>query len=98
MNLLSTILNFFKTGALDIWSKVSLSFNAIFNTLVEDEVALLGTAKEQFLADLAAGKSYGEAVADVWTTVENAEGAELSKVGNLLLQAFLAHFEPAASE
>jgi hypothetical protein len=35
-------------------------------------------------------------VADTWTYVENQEGAELSKVSNLLLQAFMAKFETTA--
>ncbi len=94
MDFLETILSVFRSAALDIWSKVSLAFNAIFNTLFEDEVALLGEAKELFVKDLAAGKGWGEAAADLWTFVKNAEGRELSKVAELLLQAFVESFNP----
>lgn len=97
MTFLSAILAWLTSEALSLWSKVSGAFTAIINEIPDDEVAILHQAQAQFTADLAAGKSWGEAAADVWTYVKNAEGAELSKVSNLLLQAFLAKFEPPAA-
>jgi len=96
MNFLDTILAFLKSEALSLWSKVSGVFTTILNEIPDDEIAILHAAQTQFSADLAAGKSWGEAAADVWTYVKNAEGAELSKVSNLFLQAFVAKFEPPA--
>lgn len=95
MTFLSTILAFLQSEALSIWSKVSGAFTTILNEVPDDEIAILHGAQTQFTNDLAAGKSWGEAAADVWTYVKNAEGAELSKVSNLFLQAFIAKFEPA---
>lgn len=91
---LGVIVAFFESEALSIWSKVSGSLTTIVNELADDEVQILHDAEAKFTSDLAAGKGWGEAAADVWTFVKNQEGTELSKVGNLLLQVFLAQFEP----
>lgn len=96
MAFLSTVVSFFESVALSIWSKVSGTFTMILNEIPDDEIAILHGAMDQFSADLKAGKSWGDAAADIWTRVKNQEGKELSKVANLFLQAFVAKFEPAA--
>ncbi len=97
MDFLNTILAFLKSKALSVWTKVSGSLATIINEIPDDEITIFHAAQAQFTTDLAAGKSWGEAAADVWTYVKNAEGAELSKVSNLLLQAFIAKFEPTTA-
>jgi hypothetical protein len=97
MDFLNTILAFLKSEALSIWSKVSGSFATIINEIPDDEITILYNAKTQFTTDLANGKSWGDAAADVWTYVKNAETGELGKVANLFLQAFIAKFEPPAA-
>ena len=96
-NFFTTILNFIESEALSVWSKVSGAFNTILNEVPDDEIAIINGAIGVFTAALKAGKSWGEAAADTWTYVDNQEGAELSKVGNLLLQAFLEQFAPGAN-
>lgn len=91
---LSTILSFFESTAISIWSKVSGAFVTIINEIPDDEVQIMHDGLAQFSADLKAGKSWGEAAADLWTFVANQEGKELSKVSNLLLQAAIAKLEP----
>lgn len=56
-----------KSEALSLWSKVSGVFTTILNEIPDDEIAILHGAQTQFIADLAAGKPWGEAAADVWT-------------------------------
>lgn len=94
MNFLSTIGAFFKSLALSVWSKVSGSLMAILNEVPDDEIQIMHDAMTQFHADLDAGKSFGEAAADLWTFVHNQEGKEIGKVANLFLLAFVAKLEP----
>lgn len=94
MSFLTTIVNFFESTALSIWSKVSGSINIVINEIPDAEAQILHDAMAQFSTDLHAGKSFGEAAADAWTLVKNAEAAELGRVGTHLLEAFIAQLEP----
>lgn len=46
----------------------------------KDEVAAFSATVATLKADLAAGKGYGEAMADAWTTFYNAEKSEFTNV------------------
>lgn len=94
---LSTIVSFFESVALSVWSKVSGTLTTILNEIPDDEIQILHDGMAQFSADLEAGKGFGEAAADLWTSVKGGEKKELSKVANLFLQAFVAKFEPPAA-
>jgi len=93
---LSAVIAFFKADAISVWSKVQGAFNVVINEIPDDEIQIAHDTMDRFTAGLAAGKTWGEAAADVWTFVENQEGKEIGKVTNLLIQAFLAKFEPHA--
>jgi hypothetical protein len=88
---------FFQAAALSVWTKVQGALNTVINEIPDDEIQIMHDGLAQFSADLTAGKSWGDAAADLWTFVENQEGKELSKVANLLLQAFVAKLEPPAA-
>lgn len=94
MNWLASIWALLKSDALSVWSRVSATFNIILGELPDDEITIFHGAQTTFTAALQAGKGWGDAVAETWTYVENQEGQELSKVSNLLLQAFMAKAEP----
>lgn len=94
--ILNVIGTFFKSLGLSLWTAVSGALTTVLNEVPDDEIAIMHGAMSQFSNDLAAGKSWGEAAADVWTYVQNQEGKELGKVANLFLQAFIAKFEPVA--
>jgi hypothetical protein len=97
MNFLDSIWTMLKADALSIWSRVSATFNTLLGELPDDEITIFHGAQTTFTDALKAGKGWGDAVAETWTTVENQEGAELSKVANLLLQAFMAKFETTSN-
>ncbi|HEX4861720.1 MAG TPA: hypothetical protein VFV07_10820 [Rhizomicrobium sp.] len=97
MNFLESIWAMLKADALSIWSRVSATFNTLLGELPDDEINIFHGAQTTFTGALQAGKGWGDAVAETWTYVENQEGAELSKVANLLLQAFMAKFETPSS-
>ena len=97
MNFLESIWAMLKADALSIWSRVSATFNTLLGELPDDEINIFHGAQTTFAGALQAGKGWGDAVAETWTYVENQEGAELSKVANLLLQAFMAKFETPSS-
>lgn len=93
MNFLTTLANFFKSTALSVWSKVSGTFFTILNEIEDDEIQIMHDGIDGFHKDLEAGKSFGEAAANLWTFVKNQEGKELSKVSTLYLEAFVAKAE-----
>lgn len=93
---LQTVVDWLKAEALSIWSKVSGVFTLILNELPDDEVQILHDAVKQFSDDLHAGKTPGEAAANAWAVASNEEGKELSKLGNLLLQAAIEKLSPGA--
>lgn len=76
-----------------VFTNVSTSIQALLSEIPDDEIEIFHGAQTAFADALKAGKGWGEAVADTWTYVSNQEGAELGKVSNLLLQAFMAKFE-----
>ena len=96
MQFLESLWAMLKADALSVWSRVSATFNTLLGELPDDEIAIFHGAQTTFADALKAGKGWGDAVAETWTYVENQEGAELSKVSNLLLQAFMAKFETPA--
>lgn len=96
-NLLSTIWNLLKAPFVDGYTAVVAVYNVLLSEIPNDEIAIMLGAKKVFTDALTANKGWGDAAAETWTYVENQEGAELSKVGNLLLQAFIAKFEPPAA-
>ena len=96
MQFLESIWAMLKADALSVWSRVSATFNTLLGELPDAEIAIFHGAQTTFADALKAGKGWGDAVAETWTYVENQEGAELSKVSNLLLQAFMAKFETPA--
>ena len=96
MQFLESIWAMLKADALSVWSRVSAIFNTLLGELPDDEIAIFHGAQMTFADAMKAGKGWGDAVAETWTYVANQEGAELSKVSNLLLQAFMAKFETPA--
>jgi hypothetical protein len=85
-----TLWGLFVSVALSAWSKISGSLNVIVGQVADDELQIVHDEYNQFLSDMKAGKSAGEAAADVWTRTLNSEKAELSKVANLILQLLIA--------
>lgn len=69
---------------------------AVAGFLPEDEKAVLYNALKAAQADVAAGKSIGQAVADAWTSFYSGELSEANKVAQYLLGAVLSALAPAA--
>jgi hypothetical protein len=94
MDFLNTILAFFESAALSVWSRVSGVFHTILNELPDDEITIIHDSLGVLSSGLKAGKPFGEAAADALTFALNQEGKELSKVGRLLFDAAIAKLEP----
>lgn len=96
MGLLATIVNLFVSEALSIWSKVSGALTTIVNEIPDDEVTILHDAMKAAAASLQAGDGVEVAFTAGLNTLAKEEGAELSKVGTALLQAFVYATAPKA--
>lgn len=93
MQFLESIWTMLKTEFAYVFTNVSATINALLSEIPDDEIEIFHGAQQVFADALKAGKSWGDAVAEAWTYAENQEKAELGKVANLLLQAFMAKFE-----
>jgi hypothetical protein len=91
--ILNAVLSFVEAEALSVWSKVSGSINVILNEIPDDEITILHNVMAKFADDLKAGKPAGEAAADAWAVLANAEGGEVSKVTQAVLDVFITSFE-----
>jgi len=97
MQFLESIWTMLKTEFAYVFTSVTATINALISEIPDDEIEIFHGAQRVFADALKAGKSWGDAVAEAWTYAENQEKAELGKVSNLLLQAFMAKFETPAT-
>lgn len=96
MQFLDSIWSMLKAEFAYVFTNVSATINALISEIPDDEIEIFHGAQNVFVDAIKAGKSWGDAVAEAWTYAENQETAELGKVANLLLQAFMAKFETSA--
>lgn len=97
MPFLDSIWTLLKAKFAYAFTNVSATINALLSEIPDDEIAIFHGAQTVFADAIKAGKSWGDAVAETWTYAENQEQAELGKVSNLLLQAFMAKFETSTT-
>lgn len=90
MDFLNTILSTLRAEAVSIWSKFSGAFNIIVGELPDDEITIMYGAMDLAADKIKAGATVEEAFTAVLNYVESSELRELSKVGEALMQAFIA--------
>ncbi len=93
-SLLSTVLTFLKTEFAFLFTAVSGIFNTIISEIPDDEIAILHGAMTTAANSLQAGRNAEEAFSDALNYLQQQEIKELSKVGDLLLQAFIQATAP----
>lgn len=93
-NLLATALAFLEKEFTYVFTAVTGVFNTILSEIPDDEVAILHGAMQTAAASLKAGRSAEEAFSDALNYLQQQEMQELSKVGDLLLQAFIQATAP----
>lgn len=89
MDLLDKIWTFLKTEFTYIFTAVSGAFNTILSELPDDEIEILHGAMVTAATSLKNGRTAEEAFSDALNYLQQQEIKELSKVGDLLLQAFI---------
>ncbi len=97
MKLLDTVITFLKTEFDYLFTAVSGIFTTIVSEIPDDEIAILHGAMNTAADSLKAGRSAEEAFSDALNFLQQQELKELSKVGDLLLQAFIQATAPKAS-
>lgn len=96
MGLLQTVIGFLKAEFQYIFTAVTGVFNTILSEIPDDEIAILHGAMKVAADALHAGRSAEEAFTDALNYLQQQEMKELSKVGDLLLQAFIQATAPKA--
>lgn len=86
---LTTVLTFLKTEFAYLFTGVSAIFNAVISEIPDDEIAILHGAMTTAATSLSNGRNAEEAFSDALNYLQQQEIKELSKVGDLLLQAFI---------
>lgn len=95
MDFLTKIAAFLKSEWDYVFTAVSGVFSTILSEIPDDEIAIIHASMQRLEANLTSGKmTPGEAVADTWTYAVDAEGKELTKLGNLALQMFIEKTTP----
>lgn len=97
MELLATVLTFLETKFAFLFTAVSGIFNTIISEIPDDEIAILHGAMTTAANSLKAGRTAEEAFSDALNYLQQQEIKELSKVGDLLLQAFIQATAPKAT-
>lgn len=90
MGLLTTVLTLLETKFTFLFTAVSSIFATILSEVPDDEITILHGAMTTAAASLKAGRTAEEAFSDALNWLQQQEIKELSKVGELLLQAFIA--------
>lgn len=96
MKMLTTVLTFLETNFAFLFTAVSGIFNTIISELPDDEIAILHGAMTTAANDLKNGGDVETAFTAALNYVSAQEKAELSKLGNQLLQAFITATSPSA--
>lgn len=97
MNFLATVLTFLETKFEFLFTAVSGIFNTILSELPDDEIAILHGAMTTVANKLKAGGTAEESYTAALNYVAAQEMAELSKLGDQLLQAFITATAPKAT-
>jgi hypothetical protein len=97
MTFLTNLLALLVSDALSIWTKVSTSLNLIINEIPDDEITILHGTMQTAATSLQNGRSAEEAFTDALNFLQTQEKKEMSKLGEQLLQAFIAGTAAKAS-
>lgn len=95
MNIFSAIWTLIKATFTTPFTAVSGSVNVILGELPDDQFVIIHGALLAFDAKLQAG-NVADALSAAWAYVEQAEGAELSKLGKQVLSLLIEATTPAA--